>query len=47
MEYLFANTSVAEMMGKRGQQAVLEKYNWNSEAVKLINFYNKWALLHQ
>lgn len=31
----------AEAMGKNGQKAVLEKYNWNQEAKKLINLYKQ------
>lgn len=30
----------AQIMGKNGYQAVIEKYNWNNEADKLIGLYN-------
>jgi glycosyltransferase involved in cell wall biosynthesis len=41
MRWILDNPSEAEAMGKRGRQAVLRIYNWDAEAVKLINLYNK------
>jgi glycosyltransferase involved in cell wall biosynthesis len=39
MEYLLTNPAEAEEMGRRGQDAVAKKFNWNSEARKLVNLY--------
>ncbi len=36
---LFANTALAEKMGKKGRELVIEKYNWNREKEKLQKFY--------
>jgi len=41
INYLLNNEEVAEEMGKNGRRAVEEKYNWESEGKKLIEFYNK------
>jgi glycosyltransferase involved in cell wall biosynthesis len=38
---LRADPILMNQMGKNGQRAVLEKYNWDSEAKKLICFYHK------
>lgn len=44
-----AITSIEQMihsdtigMSKNGRKAVLEKYNWNTDAIKMINFINKY-----
>ncbi len=41
MKYLQNNPDIAKQMGKNGQKAVLEKYNWNIEEQKLFNVYNE------
>jgi glycosyltransferase involved in cell wall biosynthesis len=39
--WLLSHPDEAEAMGKRGQAAVTEKYNWAQEEVKLIAFYRR------
>lgn len=39
--WLLENPHEAEVMGKRGQEAVDQKFNWNTEADKLIACYNE------
>jgi glycosyltransferase involved in cell wall biosynthesis len=39
-EYLLNNPDVAENMGINGRNAVLSKYNWDIESVKLISLYH-------
>ncbi len=39
INYLLQNEEEAKKMGKNGQKAFLEKYNWNSEKEKLIALY--------
>jgi glycosyltransferase involved in cell wall biosynthesis len=39
--WLLDNPKEAELMGKRGQKAVYQKFNWNTEADKLIACYNE------
>lgn len=41
VSFLLENSSKAEEMGKNGQKAVLEKYNWDIEEQKLFNIYEK------
>lgn len=41
MRWILDHPADAEAMGQRGHQAVLRIYNWDAEAVKLINLYNK------
>lgn len=36
---IFANDSEAKRMGDNGRRAVLEKYNWKAESMKLVRFY--------
>ena len=44
-EYLLERPELMEEMGKNGRKAVLEKYNWEQEAKKLLILYGK--LLHK
>src|SRR5690606_2331394 len=39
INYLAANPAVAERMGRNGQRAVEEKYNWSAEERALLEFY--------
>jgi glycosyltransferase involved in cell wall biosynthesis len=39
MDYIVNNPKEAEKMGKNGQKAVVEKYNWKNEEIKLLNLY--------
>jgi glycosyltransferase involved in cell wall biosynthesis len=39
IQWLLAHPVEAELMGKRGQEAVIKKYNWNTEAQKLLGVY--------
>jgi len=39
IEYLVTHPEEAKRKGENGRKAVLEKYNWENEAKKLINFY--------
>ena len=39
IEWIFENPEEANRMGSRGREAVLSKYNWESESKKLISFY--------
>jgi len=40
IEYLLQRPQLMEEMGENGRQAVLEKYNWDREAEKLLSLYN-------
>ena len=44
IQYLLENDEIAEQMGKNGRKAILEKYNWEAEGLKLIEIYNKLSL---
>jgi len=39
IDYLLDNPKVLEQMGTNGRKAVLEKYNWEMEANKLLDLY--------
>jgi glycosyltransferase involved in cell wall biosynthesis len=39
--YLINNPEKAQEMGARGRKAVIEKYNWDVEAKKLLSIYKK------
>jgi glycosyltransferase involved in cell wall biosynthesis len=39
IEYLLTHPAQAEEMGLRGQAAVLERYNWDTQAEELVNLY--------
>jgi len=41
LDTLFQDPARATEMGRRGRQAVCEKYNWDSEAAKLLDFYQQ------
>lgn len=41
INYLIDNPDKAREMGQNGRQAVVSKYNWDHEEVKLINLYNR------
>lgn len=40
IDYLVTHPAEAEQMGRNGQKAVHEKYNWTIEEAKLLEFYN-------
>jgi glycosyltransferase involved in cell wall biosynthesis len=40
IEYVLTHPKEAEEMGRRGQEAVLTRYNWNQEAQKLVSLYS-------
>jgi len=39
VEYLLERPELMEEMGRNGRNAVLEKYNWEKESIKLLNLY--------
>ena len=41
IQYLLENPEVAETMGKRGQEAVRNQYNWERESQNLLNLYQQ------
>lgn len=41
INYICTHEREAKMMGENGKRAVEEKYNWNSQEEKLVNFYKK------
>ena len=41
IDYLLSNEDLAMEMGKAGLEAARSKYTWESQALKLINFYNE------
>lgn len=41
MKWLLAHPEEAEQMGKRGQQAVKMKFNWETEEKKLVSLYQE------
>jgi glycosyltransferase involved in cell wall biosynthesis len=43
IEYLLIHPSKAEEMGRRGQAAVVERLNWNTQLPTLINLYSELA----
>jgi glycosyltransferase involved in cell wall biosynthesis len=40
IKWILEHPNEAEEMGKRGQEAILHKYNWEKEGEKLLKFYN-------
>lgn len=43
IEYLLTHPKEAEEMGRRGQAAVIEHLNWNTQLPKLVNLYSELA----
>jgi len=41
IEYVLTHPAEAEEIGRRGQAAVLERFNWHSESEKLITLYRE------
>ncbi|MDN5332056.1 MAG: hypothetical protein PWP45_1281 [Tepidanaerobacteraceae bacterium] len=41
IKWLLEHPKDAEEMGRKGREAIIKKYNWESEAKKLIIFYEK------
>ncbi|XKE47246.1 glycosyltransferase family 4 protein [Halomonas organivorans] len=41
IDYIVSNPDVAETMGKSGQKAIRDKYNWSVEERKLLSFYEQ------
>ncbi len=41
ISHLLQDRKLMEQMGKHGQDAVLTKFNWNSEEKKIISCYQK------
>lgn len=41
IDYLVTHPDEAIAMGKKGRQAITEKYNWADEEAKLLSFYSK------
>lgn len=39
IEFLLTHPAEAEAMGRRGRQAVIDRYNWDLEEAKLLNLY--------
>ncbi|ARM83542.1 glycosyltransferase family 4 protein [Marinobacter salarius] len=44
IDYLITHPEEAEHMGRNGQKAVFERYNWGIEEKKLVNFYSELTL---
>lgn len=43
VHWMLEHPEKAEAMGKRGQEAVHNRYNWGGEAQKLLKFYQRFA----
>lgn len=43
LEYLLTHATEAEQMGRRGQTAVIEQLNWNTQLPKLVGLYSELA----
>jgi glycosyltransferase involved in cell wall biosynthesis len=44
VEYVMTHSQEAEEMGLRGQAAVLERFNWDTEAEKLVQLYRSLGI---
>lgn len=42
IKHLFSNPEIAMEMGKKGHQLVIEKYNWDVEEKRLLEFYKSF-----
>jgi len=40
IEYVLTHDDEAEAMGRRGREAVEQRYNWSHEEKKLVTLYN-------
>ncbi|MBT7469928.1 MAG: glycosyltransferase, partial [Candidatus Cloacimonetes bacterium] len=41
IEYIMINPKIAKQMGENGRKIVEEKYNWEVEKKKMLEFYKK------
>lgn len=41
IDYLYNNQDKAQEMGRNGRNLVVEKYNWENEAIALLSFYHR------
>jgi glycosyltransferase involved in cell wall biosynthesis len=46
LSWILDNPAEAAVMGRRGRQAVEEKYNWDAEAAKLLALYDRLLTAH-
>lgn len=42
ISYILDNPEIARKMGQNGRRAVIEKYNWGTEEVKLLDLYSSF-----
>lgn len=47
IEYVLTHPREAEEMGRAGQSAVLQRFNWDTEAEKLVQLYHTLAITSQ
>jgi len=45
IKYLLENPGEAEEMGKRGRASVLREYNWDEQAMRLVDLYESLSRL--
>ena len=41
IQWIFSNPEEGSAMGLRGQKAICKRYTWESQAGKLLKFYNE------
>ena len=41
IQYVLTHPFEAELMGRRGRDAVVERFNWKTEATKLVSLYKE------